>query len=112
MEIDDPRTWSVVWMIQALHFRRLSTFTIICSIFNTVGSLGHAVSQACTASKSGARKRSGIFKMLLAEFAAGTSLGAALLAAGVYAPNIIQAQMVFKSNVMLTVMMGASATSA
>lgn len=50
--------------------------------------------------------------MLLGEFAAGSIFGGALLAAGVYAPNVIKEQMVFKSNVMLTVMMGASATSA
>lgn len=50
--------------------------------------------------------------MLLGEFASGSIFGAALLAAGVYAPGVIKAQMIFKSNVMLTVMMGASATSA
>lgn len=50
--------------------------------------------------------------MLLTEFVSGSIFGAALLAAGVYAPSVIKAQMAFSSNVMVTVMMGASASSA
>lgn len=46
------------------------------------------------------------------EFTSGALFGAALLAAGVYSPEIIKAQMLFQSNTMVTVMMGASAVSA
>ena len=50
--------------------------------------------------------------MLLTEFISGAVFGTALLGAGVYAPDVIKAQMTFSSNVMITVMMGASASSA
>ena len=48
----------------------------------------------------------------LAEFASGALFGGALLGAGVYEPSIIKAQMDFSNNTMLTVFLGASATSA
>jgi hypothetical protein len=51
-------------------------------------------------------------KMSLAEFTSGAIFGTALLGAGVYNPSIIKAQMDFSSNTMITVFLGASATSA
>lgn len=49
---------------------------------------------------------------LQAEFASGTIFGIALLVSGVYAPGIIQAQMLFTNLHMLQVFLGGSATSA
>lgn len=49
---------------------------------------------------------------LHAEFASGAVFGVALLASGVYAPQIIQAQMLFQNLHMLQVFLGGSATSA
>lgn len=51
-------------------------------------------------------------KMSLAEFVSGALFASGLVGAGVYDPAIIKAQMNFSSNTMITVFLGASATSA
>lgn len=53
-----------------------------------------------------------LLSMSLSEFASGAVFAIALTGSGVYAPSIIKSQMTFSSNTMLTVMMGASASSA
>lgn len=49
---------------------------------------------------------------LAAEAASGAVFGTALFASGVYAPEIIKAQMLFHNTHMLQVFLGGSATSA
>lgn len=49
---------------------------------------------------------------LVSEYAAGTLFGAALFAAGVFAPSTIIAQMELEDFTMVKAMLGASATSA
>jgi hypothetical protein len=49
---------------------------------------------------------------LVSEYAAGTLFGAALFAAGVFAPSTIVAQMKLEDFTMVKAMLGASATSA
>ena len=53
-----------------------------------------------------------VASMKVFEFASGCAFGAALLASGVYLPEVIHAQMNFSNNHMLMVFLGASATSA
>lgn len=50
--------------------------------------------------------------MSLSEFTSGAIFGAALFSAGVFTPVTVKSQMTFQSNKMLTVFLGASATSA
>jgi hypothetical protein len=49
---------------------------------------------------------------LVSEYVAGTLFGAALFAAGVFAPSTIVAQMKLEDFTMVKAMLGASATSA
>jgi hypothetical protein len=70
------------------------------------------IQKQCTSPYGRLQQHRGMTKMSLAEFTSGAMFAAALVGSGVYEPSIIKGQMDFSSNTMITVFLGASATSA